>query len=208
MSYIYKVTNDVNEKIYIGKTSRDVSTRWEEHCKQYNQDTFNRPLYCAMKKYGIEHFTMELVEECEDSIASSREQFWIDAYNSYYNGYNATFGGDGRPSVNSDVVYDLFRQGKLVKEICDLTGYSKPTVSRILDSIDANSDIRAARKSLITSKAVVMTDKDTGKEIRVFSSANQACQYFNGNGHGHIVAVCQGKRKTAYGHGWKYLIRN
>ena len=205
MSYIYKIKNDINDKVYIGKTNRDVGVRWEEHCKQYNQDVFNRPLYCVMKKYGTEHFSAVVIEECDKSIASSREQFWINAYNSYYNGYNATFGGEGRPSVNSDIVFDLFHQGRLVKDICDLTGYSKPTVLRILDSVDANSTIRATRKKSVTSKAVVMIDTETGKELRVFSSANQACKYLNGNGHGHIVAVCQGKRKTAYGYAWKYL---
>ena len=114
MSYIYKIKNDINDKVYIGKTNRDVGVRWEEHCKQYNQDVFNRPLYCAMKKYGTEHFSAVVFEECDKSIASSREQFWINAYNSYYNGYNATFGGEGRPSVNSDIVFDLFHQGRLV----------------------------------------------------------------------------------------------
>ena len=93
MPYIYKITNINTNKVYIGKTSRTIQERWKEHCKQFNQDALNRPLYNAMKKYGVDNFLIEVVEECDESILSIREQYWIDAYNSYYDGYNATLGG-------------------------------------------------------------------------------------------------------------------
>ena len=173
MPYIYKITNINTNKVYIGKTSRIIQERWKEHCKQFNQDALNRPLYNAMKKYGVDNFLIEVVEEWDESILSIREQYWIDAYNSYYDGYNATLGGDGRPCVNSQLVYDLFNEGKLVKEIVELTGYSKPTVIRILNSIDENGKIRMQRGHLKTSTAVVMVDKNTNQDIRAFSSANE-----------------------------------
>ena len=205
MPYIYKITNINTNKVYIGKTSRTIQERWKEHCKQFNQDALNRPLYNAMKKYGVDNFLIEVVEECDESILSIREQYWIDAYNSYYNGYNATLGGDGRPCVNSQLVYDLFNEGKLVKEIVELTGYSKPTVIRILNSIDENGKIRMQRGHLKTSTAVVMVDKNTNQDIRAFSSANEATKFCKGKGHSHILEVCKGKRKTAYGYKWRFL---
>ena len=47
-----------------------------------------------MKKYGIAHFSISLVEET--STPNEREQYWIEQYGSYHKGYNATIGGEGR----------------------------------------------------------------------------------------------------------------
>lgn len=205
MSYIYKISNDINQKVYIGKTDRTLQERWKEHLKTYNIDQLNRPLYNAMKKYGKENFHIELLDECSPEEASDREMYWILAYNSYYDGYNATFGGEGHPTVDTSIIYNLFNEGKLVKEIVKLTGYSKPTVSRALDAIDENKKIRLERNHAKTSKPVVMIDRETNNELRVFPSANAALLYCGGKGSGHISAVCQGKRKTAYGYKWRYL---
>lgn len=51
---IYKITNNINGKIYIGKTIRSPETRWNEHIRNalFEQDRYNTPLYSAMRKYG------------------------------------------------------------------------------------------------------------------------------------------------------------
>ena len=55
MAYIYKITNDINDKIYIGKTNFSIEKRFQEHCKDaFRKRNEKRPLYNAMKKYGIE----------------------------------------------------------------------------------------------------------------------------------------------------------
>ena len=62
MSYIYKITNIKNSKFYIGKTNRTIEERFKEHCKDYKKrDYEKRPLYTAMRKYGAENFSIELV---------------------------------------------------------------------------------------------------------------------------------------------------
>ena len=64
MAFIYKITTDINQKVYIGKTEQTVEKRFKEHCQDYKRKRCEkRPLYSAMKKYGIEHFHVELVEE-------------------------------------------------------------------------------------------------------------------------------------------------
>ena len=97
MGFIYKITNDINDKVYIGKTIRTLPIRWREHLSDYKeiQETDNRPLYSSMLKYGVNHFTIYEVEECPDELLNEREKFWIAFYDSYENGYNATKGGDG-----------------------------------------------------------------------------------------------------------------
>ena len=65
MAFIYKITNDINAKVYIGKTLGRIKKRWKEHlkdCKRRKNE--NRPLYTAMRKYGTEHFKITLIEEC------------------------------------------------------------------------------------------------------------------------------------------------
>lgn len=75
MSYIYCITNHVNGKKYIGKTTSSVSKRWKEHCRDYKKERCkDRPLYRAMNKYGIDSFSIEMLEECSSKESSGREQ--------------------------------------------------------------------------------------------------------------------------------------
>ena len=62
MSYIYKIINDINDKIYVGKTDFSIEKRFKEHCADaFRERNEKRPLYAAMRKYGIEHFHIELI---------------------------------------------------------------------------------------------------------------------------------------------------
>ena len=95
---IYKIINDINNKIYIGKTS-NFSRRYSEHFRTTNiKSEPNKKLYLDMHKYGFEHFTMSIIEECDDTIWEEREQYWIDFYKSMIpNGYNMIPGGSEPP---------------------------------------------------------------------------------------------------------------
>lgn len=73
-SIIYKITNDINDKVYIGKTTLSIEERFKEHCLDSKRNVKEkRPLYSAMRKYGQEHFKIELIEECDVSLSSERE---------------------------------------------------------------------------------------------------------------------------------------
>jgi hypothetical protein len=68
MPYIYKISNDINDKLYIGKTLYTIERRWYQHKNnaKNRQDLKHLPLYSAMNKYGIEHFFIEEIEEVSD----------------------------------------------------------------------------------------------------------------------------------------------
>lgn len=76
MSYIYKIVNDINNKVYIGKTNLSIQERFQQHCRDYKKITEqHRPLYQSMAKYGVEHFHIELIEKCLPTQANEREQY-------------------------------------------------------------------------------------------------------------------------------------
>ena len=94
--YIYKITNKINGKCYIGQTT-DYNRRFREHKSLgYDSKEKDKALYLAFKKYGIENFDFEVIEDKTVNY-NEREKYWIAYYNAYTNGYNMTEGGDTPP---------------------------------------------------------------------------------------------------------------
>lgn len=205
MPYIYKITNSLNGKIYIGKTSSTVETRWKEHQEDATcRSKKHRPLYTAIQKYGADKFIIEQIEEVpNDAVACEREIFWIEYYGSFKNGYNATKGGDGRQYADYDLIFALFNEGKTGKEICQITGYTDKTVTLALKQKGVSEEARKARGHT-QSQAVLMLNKNTSQVLQVFSSLTEAERFLDKpGGRRHISEVCRGKRQTAYGYKWK-----
>lgn len=92
MMIIYKITNLINGKIYIGQTVRKLSTRISNH-KCYNGSLISN----AFKKYGDENFSIEIIDRASSkNELDTKEIYWIERYNSIApNGYNITKGGGG-----------------------------------------------------------------------------------------------------------------
>lgn len=208
MAYIYKITNTQNGKIYVGKTLESVEKRFKEHCKDSKkQRCEKRPLYDAMNKYGIESFKVETIEQCSEAVVNEREIYWIEKLDSFHNGYNATKGGDGKRYANYDLIYSLWQEGKLLKEIQEITGYDKHTIRKALEENNVSIEERKNRGWAALQTPVAMLDKTTEEIIKIFSSTQEATEYLNidRNGRVHINEVCRGKCKTAYGYKWRRL---
>jgi len=97
MFYIYKITNNINNKCYIGKTS-NINRRFSDHKRlafSINKDhkEYEKTLYRAFRKYGLENFSFEILEETDSP--NDRESYWINFYDSIINGYNEGLGGLG-----------------------------------------------------------------------------------------------------------------
>jgi len=92
---IYKITNKENGSIYIGCTINSLEKRFGEHLSRCFSSTHKSKLYNSMKKYGQENFTIELIEECDLSVIYETEKKYVEQYDSYNNGLNSTFGGEG-----------------------------------------------------------------------------------------------------------------
>ena len=94
---VYKITNLINNKVYIGKTVKTLEWRFKKHCydARKNPKTKNH-FHRALLYYGPENFKIEQI----DSAASKeelndKEQYWIQYYQAKELGYNMTDGGDG-----------------------------------------------------------------------------------------------------------------
>ena len=100
---IYKITNKLNGKMYIGQTTHTIEWRWKRHIKAM-QDGSQTNLYKAMRKYGVENFTIEEICRTTSKEELNRlEIYYIGLYNSTKTGYNMTGGGDDNFMFNPGV---------------------------------------------------------------------------------------------------------
>lgn len=208
MAYIYQIVNGINGKIYVGKTERSIEERFREHCKDYTRRDFEkRPLYRAMKKYGIEHFHIELLEETDNP--EEREVYWIEQKRSFKDGYNATLGGDGKHYIDYDLVIAMYLELQNQNEVARRMGISSDTVHTVLKSNDVEI-IKNSEVSVRVTGKIINQYSLNDEYIQSFPSAKAAAESLGkisstSNGaSSHISDVCRGKRKTAYGYKWKF----
>lgn len=132
---IYKITNQINQKAYIGQ-SKNISSRWRAHRTKYQtEDTL---LYRAMRKYGIDNFSFEVIEECDIDQLNDKEIFWIEYYNTHNleKGYNLTDGGQKATKAiltEKEVleIYELLKTPLSMEEIAKKYSVTYHTISDI-----------------------------------------------------------------------------
>lgn len=211
MAYIYKITNKINGKVYIGKTIHSIETRWNQHIYESQKQRYEcRPLYDAFNKYGIENFTIEEIDRCSANDASDYEIYWIKKYRSYIgfkdcNGYNATLGGDGKTKCDYKWIIELWKTGLTNTEIQDITKYDYGTIRTALDEYGITFEERTKRRFEPLSKKVQQIDKKTGEIINTFNSCNEAQRL---TGISHIKEASNPNdtsRKSAGGYIWRRI---
>lgn len=203
MGYIYIISNDINNKKYIGKTSHTIEYRWKLHLAQYPY--VNCPLYSAFKKYGTEHFSVAEIEECDNKLLSEREIYWINFYDSYKNGYNATLGGEGCPKYNYDEILELWNEGYHIRYIAKQFNANYQVIGKILRDLGVSKEEIYHRGAGNNRKIVGQFSLD-GTLIKIYPSASEAArQTVNQNAQSNISLCCRGKLNMAYGYRWKYL---
>lgn len=200
---IYKITNRINGRCYIGQSS-DIEYRFAEHKRQYNyQGCAHYHLYKAFRKYGLDNFDFSVIEECEQSLLNEREKFWIKHYDSFKNGYNMTLGGEGTEQIERSDIYKLWDDGLTVSDIAIKIGCSPITVSRIVCSYDGyDKKDSAIRGKLWHRKPVTQYGLD-GRQIRNYDSILDASEATGV--HGDCISACCNKRlKSAGGYQWSF----
>ena len=225
--YIYLISNDAySDQVYIGQTSRDIETRWNEHLYKASDLTDCTKLYCKMRVYGISNFHIQLMEkhECCDKnllidTLNERERYYIDIFDSYKNGLNSTLGGRDLVCSDTREVYQYDIYGNLIDKF-----------GSVQDAADQNdvseSNIIACCKyeHKYCANAVFRYDylnqEDAVKTIeciyQIDTNGNIVAKYFScllaskntGINFSNICQCCRGTRKSAGGFIWHHYIPN
>ena len=228
MQGIYKITNKINGKFYIG-LSVDIKRRFSEHKSPCRFQKTKTPIARAIKKYGLTNFSFDIIElvECKSKLCE-REVFWI---NKMKPEYNLTSGGDGvRDYVVSEEVKEILREyGK--KQWNSLTEVEKQ--KRILNNLkgqpkghivseSTRNKLRECnlgkkmseetKNKISKANSVSMKGNKSGNkkvvafnnhEELLFDSIVSASKYFNCH-PSNISKVIKGKQKSCKGYNFRY----
>lgn len=181
ISGIYKITNKINGKCYIGK-SIDIYQRWNRHkidSRPIQEGGDTCTIHNAIRKYGLNNFSFEIVEIIDLPQLNEREKYWINFYDSYYNGYNDTFGGEGTIKYDYKSIANYWRQGYNCQQIKDIFNCDLGVITRALRLNDITEDEVRSRSNHC--KPIIAYDIITLKPLKNFSSIHAACIFFDNN---------------------------
>lgn len=183
--YIYKITNKINNKIYIGQTIRSVEERWKRHINDAINNILDTHFARAIRYYKPENFTLEIIDIAnnQDEL-NKKEQYWIQYYDSTNYGYNETdaiskCGGNTYKSKTPEEMKQIsekIRQSKL--------GGKNPHSTKV------------KCKNILTN------------EEYHFNSQAEAQQFFNETNHQFISRRCRHEVKCLYQNQWLIAYEN
>lgn len=213
MAYIYCITNLINSKRYVGKTTTSIEERWKEHCYDFQKERCNkRPLYDAMNKYGVENFMIEELEYVDsNSELSEREIYWIKELGTYgSNGYNASKRGDGTILFDYKEMISLYENGLSMVEVSRQIQCSVDTVSKVinLNNIPKNKFYLGSCKQPVQVAQYDLSNNFLKNWNSIADAAhwlvdNGYAKTYNGGVRQKISLCVKGKLKTAYKFIWK-----
>lgn len=186
---IYKITNLQNGQSYIGQSIR-IEQRWADEKRRAfveSDKAYNYPLSRAFRKYGIDNFSFEIIEECQPSQLDEREKYWIAYYNTFYNGYNQTLGGDNPITKPKDSIIGIIND----LETTDM--YHKEIASKWNISVEMVQGINTGRYWYQENKTYPLQTKH--KSNSQHKSSNRTAldkkEYFCAKCHGPITAKAE-----------------
>ena len=184
---IYKITNLINNKCYIGQTIKTAEQRWKEHQSHAfgsHPNDQNKTLYKAIRKYGLENFTFEVLQDNIETFEQldKAEIYWIDYYNSFVKGYNETFGGQQYHKIlpNKEIIEDYYKT-KSARKTALKFGIDHSTVDDILNqnNIPRFSFREAVGKRIKVSKDDFEKEFNSVKDCAEWFVENQICKTKN-----------------------------
>ncbi len=185
---IYKITNMINNHCYIGQ-SVNITKRWKnEKCAAFNPNdkSYDYPLSKAFRKYGVDNFSFEIIEECSLNELDEKENYWIKYYNSEYNQTN----GGGNYQINSskltleqvnEIKFELMNNPDVVhKDLAEKYNVHRDTIRDInmgYSWVDENLSY-PLHKSKFRQEKKIWRCKRCNKQISVGSEHCRECQAF------------------------------
>lgn len=142
---IYKIANKVNDKCYIGQ-SIEIKRRWRQHKEIYVNPTaegYDYPLYKAIRFYGLENFSFEVLEECQPEELNEKEIYWVEVFKSYDNGYNQDRGGNNFArftKLSEENILKIFDELKNTTKSTEEIGTDFGVSGRVIRDINAGRE--------------------------------------------------------------------
>lgn len=184
-----------------------------------NSDCYNRPLYRAIRKYGIENFDFVIIELCKPEDLNDKEIYWIKYYNSYEDvnkGYNLTPGGHAPVIAQPLEIYKMWDEGMTIAEIIEETQLNKSTIHKYLvlyknfSTTEARS--RGVIKSLKKNKNIKSLKNDDiiqydleGNYIKNWGKITlNELERQTGYNHKSISKCLKGEYYSSYNYRWAY----
>lgn len=218
---IYKIENIINFHKYIGQAI-DIKKRWREHkSNAFNQNSkdYDMVIYRAIRKYGLENFSFEIIEVCNPKELNDKEVYWIEYYNSYYDGYNCSKGGNDYTHLGNEIdLYDF--NGNYVKSYDNIATAAREldvhyeTLYQVIKGIrhsckgyqvklkNENKEIKQY-KNRQGGKIPVEQLDDDNNVLNIFESSYDAARKLNLD-PSSIIKCCKGKLKHVGGFKWRY----
>jgi group I intron endonuclease len=222
---IYKITNTINGRVYIGQTVMSLARRWSQHSTSKK----NSPMYNAFRKYGAENFTIEVIcSALAPEHLNALEKYFIGYYDSIIpNGYNLTSGGNSAftRSEHTKKLQSIAMKGHTV---------SPETRAKIAASLVGRPGHRLGATHTEEVRKLI-SDKQTGRKLSKetkarMSAAKKGRQLYNskpimcietgiiyanatvaaeslGLQQTSISAVCRGARKSTGGKTFRYAVK-
>ena len=223
---VYCYTSKINGKKYIGITINKLSKRHNEHINDSKLERDNCPFHNAIRKYGIENFSLSVLKKCETvEELKEYEKFYIKELNTFIhfensNGYNATLGGDGACGINGEnhpmygrkgekhPFYGKHHTDENKKKMSEIRKNNPVESSRFSGKHHTNESKKkiseaSKGKNNPRCRKIAQYDLD-GNFIKEWDYITQASDELKISRQ-HISHVCNGKRKTCGGFIWKYI---
>lgn len=173
--YIYKITNVVNGKVYIGQSMRDIRQRFVRHINDSLNGKLDTHFARAIRKYGKDNFNIELIDtaETQDDL-NRKEQYWIRYYDSVRTGYNET-----------DAIYKCGGNTYMSKNDYEMRGISEKIRLSKLGARNPHSKKIKCRSEL------------TGEEL-IFDTVKDCQDYFGEPNHRFITTRTNHQTRSLY----------
>ena len=141
--FIYIIKNRINDKVYIGQTTQTVEVRFQQHLKCLKSNAV-QIISKAIKKYGKSNFYVEILEECSIEELNIKEEYYIELYNSFNEGYNLCKGGNQsrKPKLQFDdeKIVESYNKGNSTRKIAKQFNTCHRTILNLLK--ENNVEIR------------------------------------------------------------------
>ena len=217
---IYKITNKITGKVYIGKTVNNIEHRFEQHKENCKRETNLMYLYASMRKYGVDNFEIEFVDSVDSNDWKYWENYYIKKFNSHYSmgGYNLTWGGDYNPmddpecykhfldKVHSEEFIEKQRVNGLERKHSES---SKLKMSKIQKVVQNKPEVKERVILNQPNRCSVKMLDENDNVIKEFICCSDALRYLGipTKEAGAIKSKCDkynknGKRKRLFGYYW------